>query len=89
MHDPSAYLCEGGQSRAFYRQYLRLSRDFAETILVRMGVEVEFYDPLIGEDVAKQFKSNTTLVMMKAPGSHGFEMPNVSAIARVCKERDI
>lgn len=65
------------------------TRDFAEKILAKMGVEVEFFDPYIGADIEKKFKPNTTLVMMETPGSHSFELPDVPAIAAKCREHGV
>lgn len=65
------------------------TRDFAEKILAAMGVEVEFFDPYVGADIEKKFKANTTLVVMEAPGSHSFELPDVPAIASKCREHGV
>ena len=65
------------------------TREFAEQILARFGVEVEFFDPLIGEGIEKLFKPNTALVMMESPGTHSFEMMDVPAIAAQCARRGI
>lgn len=65
------------------------TREFAEEILVKMGVDVEFFDPKIGAGIASLFRENTTLVMMETPGSHSFELMDVPAIAAACRERGI
>lgn len=65
------------------------TRDFAEKILTKMGVEVEFFDPYIGAAIEEKFKSNTTLLVMETPGSHSFELPDVPAIAAKCKEHGV
>ena len=54
-----------------------------------MGVEVEFFAPSVGADIASLFKANTALVMLETPGSHTFEMPDVPAIAKVCQEKGV
>ena len=46
------------------------TRDFAEKILTKMGVDVEFFDPYVGADIEKRFRPETTLVVMETPGSH-------------------
>lgn len=65
------------------------TREFAEEILRRMGVEVEFFAPSIGANIVSLFKANTTLVMLETPGSHTFEMPDVPAIAKACQEKGV
>ncbi len=59
----------------------RPTRNFAEGQLRRMGVEVSYYDPLIGADIASLFKPNTKVVFTEAPGSQTFEMQDIPAIA--------
>lgn len=65
------------------------TREFAEEILRKMGVEVEFFPPDVAAAIRERFKDNTALVMMETPGSHTFEMPNVPAIAKACREKGI
>ena len=65
------------------------TRDFAEKILTKMGVEVEVFDPYVGADIEKLFKPNTTLVVMETPGSHSFELPDVPAIAAKCRAHGV
>jgi cysteine-S-conjugate beta-lyase len=59
------------------------TRIFCEKTLKRFGVETTFYDPLIGADIEKLFKPNTTAVFCESPGSLTFEIQDVPAIARV------
>jgi cystathionine beta-lyase len=61
----------------------RPSRNFCDGILARYGVETTYFDPLIGAAIEKLFKPNTRAVMLEAPGSQSFEMPDVPAIAAV------
>jgi cystathionine beta-lyase len=65
----------------------RPTRNFCNGILARYGVEATYFDPLIGADVAKHFRSNTRAVMVEAPGSQSFEMPDIPAIAAVAHAR--
>ena len=66
----------------------RPTRAFCDGMLQRYGVETTYFDPLIGADVAKLFRANTRAVMVEAPGSQSFEMPDVRAIAEVAHARD-
>jgi len=49
--------------------------------LTRYGIEIEFYDPLIGGDIAKLMRPNTKLVFTESPGSLSFEIQDIPAIA--------
>src|SRR4029079_14586428 len=40
-----------------------------------------YFDPLIGAGIASLFKPNTRAVVVEAPGSQSFEMPDTPAIA--------
>ncbi|WP_265515505.1 cystathionine beta-lyase [Nitratireductor luteus] len=57
------------------------TRRFADTMLKRLGVEVEYYDPLVGADIARLIKGNTKVVFTESPGSNTFEMQDIPAIA--------
>lgn len=57
------------------------TRHFANTMLKRLGVEVEYYDPLIGADIARLMRSNTKVVFTESPGSNTFEVQDIPAIA--------
>jgi cystathionine beta-lyase len=58
------------------------TRVFCEKQLRRMGVAVDYYDPLIGEGIAALMKPNTRAVFCEAPGSLTFEMQDIPAIAK-------
>jgi hypothetical protein len=58
----------------------RPSRTFCDGLLARYGVEIGYFDPLIGVGIAELFKPNTAAVMVEAPGSQTFEMPDIPAI---------
>ncbi len=65
----------------------RPTRNFCATVLGRMGVEVTYFDPLIGDGIEALFKPNTKAVFTEAPGSQSFEMQDIPAIARVAHAR--
>ncbi|MFM9886861.1 MAG: cystathionine beta-lyase [Burkholderiales bacterium] len=62
-------------------------RRFADRLLARYGVEVTYFDPLMGRGIAALFRPNTRLVYTEAPGSHTFEMTDVPALAAIAHER--
>jgi cysteine-S-conjugate beta-lyase len=59
----------------------RPTRNFCDGLFKRMGVATDYYDPLIGDDIARLFKPNTRAVFVEAPGSQSFEMQDIPAIA--------
>jgi len=61
----------------------RPTRNFCDTLLKRYGIETTYFDPLIGAGIEKLFKPNTRAVLVEAPGSQSFEMPDIPAIAAV------
>lgn len=59
-------------------------RDLAESDLRRLGVEVEFFDPLSPDDVTGKMRDTTKIVWCESPGSTTMEvmdLPKVAAIA--------
>jgi len=57
------------------------NRKFALEVLRRFGVEVNFYPPTIGAEIASRFLKNTRLVWCESPGSITMEVQDVPAIA--------
>ncbi|RYC17409.1 cystathionine beta-lyase [Ciceribacter ferrooxidans] len=56
-------------------------RHFCDTMLTRLGVTVEYYDPDIGSGIEALIRPNTRLVHTEAPGSNTFEMQDIRAIS--------
>jgi cystathionine beta-lyase len=65
------------------------ARNFCEKRLKPCGVEIEYYDPLIGGTIAKLIRPNTTAVYCEAPGSLTFEMQDLPAIAAAAHAKNI
>lgn len=64
------------------------SRNFCDRVLARMGVEVEYYDPHCGAEIAHLFRNNTRVVLTESPGSNTFEMQDIPAIVEVAHAKD-
>ena len=64
------------------------TRRFADTMLIRLGVEVEYYDPLIGAGIEALMRPNTKVVFTESPASNTFEMQDIPAIAEVAHRQD-
>ncbi len=58
------------------------TRGFCETVLKRMGIEIEYFDPMIGGAIRDLLRDTTCAVMFEAPGSGTFEVPDIPAIAK-------
>src|SRR5213592_4354344 len=59
------------------------ARNFCEKVLTRCGIATTYYDPLIGEEIARLMRPNTKVVYVESPGSLTFEVQDVPAIAAV------
>ncbi len=56
------------------------TRHFCNTMLKRLGIETEFYDPLIGAGIEQLIRPNTRVVFTESPGSNTFEVQDIPAI---------
>ncbi|HVY33200.1 MAG TPA: cystathionine beta-lyase [Caulobacteraceae bacterium] len=65
------------------------ARDFCEGILRRFGIQVTFYDPLIGAGIEALIQPNTKVVYLESPGSLTFEVMDTPAITQICRARGI
>lgn len=65
------------------------TRFFANQNLKSFGVEVEYYDPMIGEGIKDLIRENTAVIYLESPGSATFEVQDVPAIAKIAKEHGI
>ncbi len=65
------------------------ARRVAGRLLKRMGVEVSYFDPLIGAGIAAHMTDRTRLVLAESPGSLTFEMQDIPAIAATARERGV
>ncbi|TYR32851.1 cystathionine beta-lyase [Mesorhizobium microcysteis] len=63
------------------------TRNFADTMLRRLGVEVEYYDPAIGASIDRLMTPATKVVFTESPGSNTFEMQDIPAVAKAAKAR--
>jgi cystathionine beta-lyase len=63
------------------------TRHFADTMLKRLGVEVEYYDPRVGGAISDLMKPNTRIVFTESPASNTFELQDIPAIAKAAHAR--
>ena len=64
------------------------NRHFFKTMLKRLGIEVEFYDPLVGAGIEKLIKPNTRVIFTESPGSNTFEIQDIPAIVEKAHAAD-
>jgi cystathionine beta-lyase len=64
------------------------SRRFAR-VLERFGVSATFYDPRIGAGIEALITTRTRAILVEAPGSLTFEMPDVRALAAAARARGV
>jgi cystathionine beta-lyase len=57
------------------------TRNFADTMLKRFGVETSYYDPEAGGGIASLIKPNTRVVFTESPASNTFEVQDIPAIS--------
>lgn len=65
------------------------TRKFSGGMLEKIGVEVEYYDPLIGDGIGALIRDNTSLIWLESPGSQTFEVQDVPAIAAAARARGV
>lgn len=57
------------------------TRMFADRVLTRMGVEVEYFNPIKVEDLTSKLRKNTSVVFVESPGSLTFEISDIRALS--------
>lgn len=64
------------------------TRDFCQKTLARLGIEVTFYDPLIGKAITSLIKDNTKVIFLESPGSITMEIQDVPGICDVAHQHN-
>ncbi|MBW1700285.1 MAG: cystathionine beta-lyase [Deltaproteobacteria bacterium] len=65
------------------------TRKFCDAVLKRFGVEITYYDPLIGGNISELIRENTRVVFTESPGSLTFEVQDIPAIAEAAHNSDV
>lgn len=65
------------------------TRALCNKVLKRLGIETDYYDPLIGADISKLIKPNTRVIFLESPGSLTFEVQDIPAICQLAKQHNI
>ncbi|MEL6196517.1 MAG: cystathionine beta-lyase [Pseudomonadota bacterium] len=82
-------LCHSGGHLLVADNVYGNTRAFCDALLVRQGVEVTYFDPALGAEVARLIDPNTCAVMFEAPGSGTFEMPDIPAISGAARAKGV
>ncbi|TAK50213.1 MAG: cystathionine beta-lyase [Xanthobacteraceae bacterium] len=67
----------------------RPTRSMCDDLLLGLGIETTYFDPLIGAGITSLFRDNTRAVFLEAPGSQSLDMSDIPAIAAVARARGI
>lgn len=65
------------------------TRNFCDKFLSRYGVETEYLPSAAGADVADYIRENTRLLFMESPGSNTFEIQDIPAVTKACREKGV
>ncbi|MBZ8135439.1 cystathionine beta-lyase [Afifella sp. IM 167] len=65
------------------------ARTSLQAFIARSGVEVSYFDPRAGAQIAGQMRANTRLVYLESPGSLTFEVQDLPAIAAVARDKGV
>ena len=61
----------------------RPTRHFADTMLARLGIQVEYYDPQVGAGIASLMRPNTKVVFIETPTNPTLELVDIRAVADI------
>jgi cystathionine beta-lyase len=84
---PLLALCKPGDQVLVTDAVYGPTRRFCDLHLTRLGIAVDYYDPLRGAGISEAMRSNTRLVFLESPGSLTFEVQDVPAICDVARAR--
>jgi cystathionine beta-lyase len=65
------------------------NRDLADRLLARLGIETEYYDPLIGGKIRGMIRDTTQLIWCESPGSVTMEVQDVPAITAAARQAGV
>lgn len=65
------------------------NRDLADRLLTRLGIEPEYYDPLIGGEIRALIRTTTQVIWCESPGSVTMEVQDVPAITAAARQAGV
>lgn len=63
------------------------TQNFCDKILSKFNVKTEYFDPLIGADIADLIRPNTRIVFLEAPSSITMEIHDLPAIVQAIRQK--
>ena len=81
--------CKSGSHALVPHSAYGPNKEMAEGILKGLGIDVEPYDPLIGEDISTLIRENTALIWCESPGSVTMEVQDMPAIVKAAHEQGV
>lgn len=64
------------------------TRRVSNSVLSRLGITPQFYDPRVGAGIESLFTEKTKAIFVESPGSLTFEIQDLRAIVAAAKQRD-
>ena len=64
------------------------TRNFCRGFLTRFGVEVTYYNPMLGADIKELVRDNTRILFTESPGSLTFEVQDIPAMSKAAKSKN-
>ncbi|PPR76792.1 MAG: hypothetical protein CFH01_01833, partial [Alphaproteobacteria bacterium MarineAlpha2_Bin1] len=65
------------------------TRRFCDHFLKKMGIQVQYFDPIIGSEIKNLLKENTVAIFLESPGSLTFEIQDIPLISSVARENKV
>ncbi|WP_412058636.1 cystathionine beta-lyase [Bartonella sp. DGB2] len=65
------------------------TRRFADTMLTRLGISVEYYDSRLGAAIETLIRPNTRVIFTESPASNTLELQDIPAISAVAHRHNI
>jgi len=62
------------------------TRAFCDDRLTALGIEVTYYDPMIGAGISSLIQDNTRCIFLESPGSITFEVQDIPAICKAARQ---
>ncbi|MDC9605161.1 cystathionine beta-lyase [Xenorhabdus griffiniae] len=62
------------------------TQEFCQHVLKKMGVSTDYFNPMIGENIASLIQPNTKVIFLESPGSLTMEVQDIPAIVRAIRQ---
>lgn len=86
---PLLTFLDSGDHALFVDTIYHPTRRFADNILTKLGVDVEYYAPDLGAAIDKLIRPNTKVIFTESPASNTFELQDIPAIVEAAHRHDI